>query len=88
MINQEMLIEKIFDYLNGLLSERELVLWAEDALVQLFETDAEVSDEENVIEVLTYIGAGDSPGFPLTWSVLMQFLNQLGAKAHVVREAV
>ena len=34
-----------------------------------------------------YIGAGDTPGFPLTWEVLSGFLDTLGMKVRVIAEA-
>jgi hypothetical protein len=87
MITQEIVVEKILAYLNGKLTEEELVHWAEDAFVTLSESDTNVANEETIMDVLGYIGAGDTPGFPLTWSVLSKFLVQLGTKVRVVTEA-
>jgi hypothetical protein len=87
MITQELIVEKILAHLNGELTEEELVHWAEDAFVTLSESDADVANEGAIMEVLGYIGAGDAPGFPLTWSVLSKFLVQLGTKVRVVPEA-
>jgi hypothetical protein len=72
--------------LNGELTEEELVHWAEDAFVTLSESYTGLANEGTIIEVLGYIGAGDTPGFPLTWSVLSKFLKQLGTRVRVVPE--
>jgi len=87
MITRELVVERIVAHLNGALSERELVDWAEDALVALFEGDTDAADEDLIIDTLTYIGAGDTPGFPLSWSVLSGFLERFGVKVRVVTEA-
>ena len=36
------------------------------------------------MNVLAYIGAGDAPGFPLSWSALSRLLEQFGVKVRVV----
>jgi len=87
MITQEMVVQKILAHLNGALSETELVHWAEDAFVLLTESNADIPNEQAVMDALMYIGAGDSPGFPLTWEVLSGFLEQFGTRVRVVSEA-
>jgi hypothetical protein len=87
MITQELLVEKIVAHLNGKLTEADLVHWAEDALVLLSESDKDSPNEDALLEVLMYIGAGDTPGFPLSWSVLSGFLAQFGVRVHVTAEA-
>jgi hypothetical protein len=87
MITQELVIETIMAHLNGKITETELVHWAEDALFELTESDADVPNEDAIMDVLTYLGAGDTPGFPLSWSVLSEFLRQLGVRVRVVTEA-
>lgn len=87
MITQALVVQKILAFLNGELTENELVNWAEDAFVTLSGSNEDVPNENAMIEVLTYIGAADSPGFPLTWSVLSEFLEQFGTKVRVVAEA-
>jgi hypothetical protein len=86
MISQALVVAKILDHLNGELTEAELVHWAEGAFVELSESDEDVSGEQVIMDTLTYIGAGDTPGFPLTWAVLSGFLEQLGTKVHVIAE--
>lgn len=85
MITQEILIEKILAHLNGEIREADLVHWAEDALVELTESDDEIPNEKIVMDTLMYIGAGDTPGFPLTWEVLSGFLEQFGVPIKVIR---
>jgi len=70
MVSQELVVQKILAFLNGEMSERDLVHRAEDAWVELSEGDLDVPNEEAVSETLMYVGAGDQPGFPLTWSAL------------------
>lgn len=84
MITQEHLTSKILAHLNGELTETDLVHWAEDTLVELIESDTDVPDEQTIMDILMYIGAGDTPGFPLTWSVLSGFLEQLGTRVRIV----
>jgi len=87
MITQDAVVQKIIAHLNGEITEKELVHWAEDAFVTLTESDAEIPNEKQVMDALMYIGAGDTPGFPLTWEVLSGYLEQLGMKVRVIAEA-
>lgn len=87
MITHDVVVEKILAHLNHQLSEAELVRWAEDALVQVTESDMDIPNEETILDVLTYLGAGDTPGFPLSWSVLSAFLERLGVRVKVVTTA-
>lgn len=86
MITKRLVVDQILAHLNGELSETELVHWAEDAFVTLSESDQDVDDESIILDVLGYLGAGDTPGFPLTWAVLSDFLEQLGTKVRVVAQ--
>lgn len=87
MITQEVVAQKILDYLNARLDLLTLVHWAEDALFLLIESSEEIANERAIMDILGYIGAGDTAHFPLTWEVLTRFLNLLGIKVHVVSEA-
>ncbi len=84
MITQDVVVEKILAHLNHQITEAELVQWAEEALVKVFESDADIPNEEAILDVLTYLGAGDTPGFPLSWSVLSEFLERFGVRVQVV----
>lgn len=61
-----------------------LIAWAEDFFVELSERDDEF--EPTLLDILGYIGAGDTPGFPLSWGVLSGFLDQLGVHVRVVSD--
>ncbi|MBN1963390.1 MAG: hypothetical protein JW910_02010 [Anaerolineae bacterium] len=86
MITQDVMIGKILAHLNGDLTETELIHWVEDVVVVLTESHTDVSNEDTLLDVLMYIGAGDTPGFPLTWAVLSDFLARLGQRVRVVPE--
>ncbi|MCA0458980.1 MAG: hypothetical protein LCI00_33835 [Chloroflexi bacterium] len=88
MISQTIISQKILDHLNGKLSQEELVTWAENAFVELTESDTDIANEEMLLDTLAYIGAGDSPGFSLSWVVLSGFLERMGTKVRVIAEAV
>ena len=86
MITQENVAKKILAYLNGEIPQAELVDWAEGAFVELSETDADVPNESALLDILGYLGAGDTPAFPFTWSIFSDFLDQLGVKVRVIAE--
>jgi hypothetical protein len=86
MITQAAAVQKILAFLNGEVSETELVHWAEDAFVEVTEADDDIPNEAALLDILGYLGAGDTPGFPLTWSALSDFLDQLGVKVRVVAQ--
>lgn len=87
MITQDTVVEKILAHLNHQMTEEQLVHWAEDALVEVTESDADIPNEEALLDVLAYLGAGDTPGFPLSWAVLSEFLARFGVRVHVVTTA-
>lgn len=78
MITQERLSEKILDYLNGQSTLIELVHWAEDAIVTFTESDERPPNADEVWDILLYVGAADSAGFPMTWEVIKEMLERLG----------
>lgn len=77
MITKQTVVSKLIDYMNGRLPLRDLVEWAEIAVVDT-PTDAAVTHD-----VLAYLAAADVEGFPLGWNECYDFLTQLGAKVHV-----
>ena len=83
MIDQRLVAERIGAYLNGDIDLGALVSWAEDALVALSDAKEDIPDEQELLLVLGYIGAGDSVDFPLTWEVLNDFLARLRARVSV-----
>jgi hypothetical protein len=36
------------------------------------------------MDILTYLGAADTRGFPLTWDQLNHFIEQLGGRVQVL----
>ncbi|HVU14714.1 MAG TPA: hypothetical protein VHD90_25735 [Phototrophicaceae bacterium] len=78
MITQEVLADQILAYLNGRTSLAELVAWAEDALVAFTESDQRPANADAIWDTLLYLGAADSPGFPLTWEAIKAMLGHLG----------
>lgn len=84
---KDAVISHLLAHLNGQLTEAELIAWAEGFFVELSERDDEFELESTLLDVLGYIGAGDTPGFPLSFGVLSGFLDQLGVRIRVVAEA-
>lgn len=78
MITQELLAEKVLDYLNGQITLLELVHWAEDGIVTFTESDERPPNADTVWDILLYIGAADSANFPMTWEVIKEMLERLG----------
>ncbi len=84
MMSRDAVVRQIIAYLNGEITERDLVRWAEDHFVKLSEADQEIADETLLLDILGYLGAGDTPDFPLTWGVLSDFLEALGTRVRVI----
>ena len=78
MITQEILAEKILAYLNGQISLDDLVGWSEDAVVTFTESEQRAPGADAIWDTLLYLGAADSPGFPLTWEAIKEMLEHLG----------
>jgi hypothetical protein len=82
MITRKVAADTIIKYLNHEMTLEKLVDWAETSLIDTrFEPDA---DTEHLMNVLTYLAAGDTPDFPLTWEVLSEFLDKLGVSVRVM----
>ncbi len=78
MITQELLADQIIAYLNGAQSLDDLVAWAEDTLVTFTESDVRPPNADAIWDTLLYLGAADTPGFPMTWETIKEMLEQLG----------
>jgi len=87
MITQELIAQKIIDYLNKRLGLAELVRWSEDGLLELTESSADIPNIRAMMDALGAIGAGDTPDFPLTWEILTELLASLGVKSIHVEAA-
>lgn len=84
MISARAAAEQILAYLNGELNLQGLVEWSEDALLALSESEGNPIEAKVLMRILGYIGAGDTPDFPLTWDVLREFLDELGVQVKVL----
>jgi hypothetical protein len=71
--------------LNGRVSLADLVDWAETTLID--PNIPETEDADTVMDVLAYLGAADTRGFPLTWNMLNSFIEQLGGHVTVEVQA-
>ncbi len=78
MITPEILAEQILAFSRGETPLRDLVAWAEDAIVRFSESDQRPANADAVWDILLYLGAADSPGFPLTQAAIQDMLERLG----------
>lgn len=78
MITQEIVADRMLDYLNDRITLNDLVGWAEDAIITFTEADERPPNADAVWDALLYIGAADSTDFPLTWEVLKDMLARRG----------
>jgi hypothetical protein len=84
MITRQLILEKLNAYLNHQIALDELVDWAEKSLIEpRFPGD---EDSDALMDVLMYLGAADSRGFPLTWEILSDFMTRLGGNVRVIVE--
>ena len=84
MITHQVVLDKLTAYLNRQMTLAELVDWAEKALIE-----PDIPDDEDanlLMDVLMYLGAADSRGFPLTWERLSDFVERLGGSVRVIVE--
>jgi hypothetical protein len=83
IITRDILSDYIFAYLHGDMSHAALVDWAENTFI-----DDELAPEEDtdlLNDILAYIAASDTAGFPLTWDICAEFMARLGSPVQVVR---
>jgi hypothetical protein len=81
MITRQSILDKLNGYLNHEITLTILVNWAETALIEPEIPDSE--DADLLMDVLMYLGAADTRGFPLTWEVLSNFVERLGGHMRV-----
>lgn len=86
MTTRQTILERLTAYLNHQITLPELVDWAEITLIE--PNIPEDEDADSLMDVLMYLGAADSHGFPLTWDVLTEFVERLGGNIYVVVETV
>jgi hypothetical protein len=78
MTTRQTILENLNRYLNQQMTLLELVYWAENMLVEPAFPDGE--DVDLLMDVLMYLGAADTRGFPLTWDVISDFVTCLGVQ--------
>jgi len=82
MIARQYVSEQLLAYLNEQITLAELVDWAENALVTGgFGPDEDI---DMLMDIVMVLAAADSPRFPLTWDVCLDFMKQLGSPIKVV----
>jgi len=84
MTNHQTILERLNAYLNHEMTLAQLVDWAETTLIE-----PDIPEDEDVdlmMDILMYLGAADTRGFPLTWDVLSDFVTRLGGTVRVVVE--
>lgn len=84
MITSQRVLEQLTAYLNHDINLSDLVYWAENAVIEA--EIPETEDADLLMDVLTYVAAADTRGFPLTWDILSDFLSRLGGNVRVVVE--
>jgi hypothetical protein len=79
-ITRKTVADKIADYLQGKLSQAELVDWSERAMM-----DAEFPDPdvELLSDIIGRLGLADVADFGLRWQDCEEFLRRLGYRAKV-----
>jgi hypothetical protein len=76
------LVTQFSAYLKGLITLQELVLWAEDLVLNGFEANPVES------EIIYQLGVADAENFELSWEELALMLKQLGYKVRLQLQAV
>jgi hypothetical protein len=71
------LIKQLSRYLDGEISLKEMVGWAEDLIMDGFEANPVET------EIIYRLGTADAENFELSWEELAQILHQLGYRARL-----
>ncbi len=82
MITRQQVSEKLLAYLNEQITLAELVNWAENCMVS--GGFGPEQDVDRLVDIVMYLAGADTPGFPLTWDVCLDFMKQLGSPVKVV----
>lgn len=85
VITRDVLLGNLYSFIRHETTLPELVDWAENYFVD-GELDLD-DDVEMISDVIMYIAAADTRGFPLTWEILTEFVEKLGGKMPVIVEA-
>ena len=79
-ITRQTVADKIADYLNGKVSQAELVDWSEGAMMDV---NFEEADTETLSDIVGRLGLADVAEFGLRWPDCEEFLRRLGYHATV-----
>jgi hypothetical protein len=85
VITRQIILERLDAYLNHQIALAELIDWAENALIEPGIPESENADL--LMDVLMYLGAADTRGFPLTWDILSDFMDKLGGSVRAIVES-
>lgn len=83
-ITQQVVAQKLIDYLNHRITLTELVDWAESMMM---EADFDERDFETLRDIVSRMGLADVKAFGLTWESCERFLSQLGYRVSVTVSA-
>ncbi|HEY5462193.1 MAG TPA: hypothetical protein VIJ95_02980 [Hanamia sp.] len=84
MITKKIISEKVLSYLQRGLTLKEIVDWAEEALMR---NDFEDDNKSSVRNILARIGSADVKAFGLTWEDCEKIMHQLGFRLQVFAKA-
>ena len=84
-VTRKTVADKLAAYLQGSLSQSELVNWAEDAMMN---TNFEKRDADLLGDIVGRLGLADVAEFGLRWEDCENFLRKLGYRARVEVQAV
>ena len=82
VITQEVLLNKLHSFIRHEITLPQLVAWAENTFVDddlVIEGDLDLLDD-----IIMYLAAADTRGFPLTRGVLTEFVEKLGGKMPLI----
>lgn len=80
VLTKEMVVDKIYNYLQKNLSLADLVNWAEIAMME-FEFEEKHLDV--IRDTVAHLGLADVKAFGLTWEDCIHMLEQLGYRVKV-----
>ena len=80
-ISRQIVADKIADYLQGKVSEAEVVDWAERGIM---DADFDKADTELLTDIVGRLGLADVAEFGLRWQDCEEFLRRLGYRAKVI----
>jgi hypothetical protein len=83
-VTRQTVAEKLAGYLQGRVTQAQLVDWAERAML---ETDFDETDAKLLSDIVARLGLADVAQFGLRWEDCESLLRQLGYRARVQVEA-